>query len=150
MAEGVERPVVLPLSNPTSRVEAVPADIAAVTVGRALVATGSPFDGVPQANNVYVFPGVGLGVLAAGATQVTDGMMTAAAHAVAEASPADSLLPALHDIRAVSRAVALAVARAAADDGVAPAASDAELDERVTALVWEPHYRAFVAASPTT
>lgn len=139
MAAGVERPVVLPLSNPTSRAEATPDDIARATEGRALVATGSPFPGTAQANNVYVFPGIGLGVLAAGATKVTDSMLTAAAHAVAAAAPPGMLLPPVARIRQVSELVAGSVARAAVTDGVATH-PEAGLEERLRELVWEPGY----------
>jgi malate dehydrogenase (oxaloacetate-decarboxylating) len=139
LAARVERPIVLPLSNPTSRAEATPADIARATEGRALVATGSPFPGVTQANNVYVFPGIGLGVLAAGATQVTESMLCAAAHAVAEASPPGLLLPPVGQIRQVSGLVAAAVARAAVRDGVA-AHDEGALAQRLDELVWTPDY----------
>ena len=149
MAAGVPRPVILPLSNPTSRAEATPTAIAAAAGDRALVATGSPFEGVAQANNVYVFPGVGLGILASDATRVTDTMMTAAAHAIADDAPVDMLLPPLRDIRSVSRAVALAVATAAVAEEAAPPASPAELEARVTALVWDPRYRSLTPEKPT-
>ena len=124
MAEHVERPVIFPLSNPTSKSEAVPLDLINWTEGRALVATGSPFPpvvfehqviNIGQCNNAFIFPGVGLGVIASGATRVTNEMFVAAARALAEFSPAlhedpkASLYPALEDVRRVSRSVALAV-----------------------------------------
>lgn len=139
MAGHVRHPVVLPLSNPTDRSEATPDAIASATDGRALVATGSPFPGVAQANNVYVFPGVGLGVLAAGATMVTDAMLVAASSAIAGMAPPGRLLPPISTIRSVSRAVAAAVAHAATADGVA-AFGGSDLAERINGLVWEPHY----------
>lgn len=141
MATGAARPIVLPMSNPTSRAEATPAAITKVVGDRALVATGSPFEGLAQANNVYLVPRVGLGVLASEACRVTDAMMVAAAHAIAAAAPTNALLPPLRSIRSVSRAVALAVAKTAVADGAAPAASDTELDARIGSLVWDPHYQ---------
>src|SRR5207237_985409 len=113
MADGAARPTILPLSNPTSRSEAMPADLLTWTGGRALIATGSPFPPVPvgdrrvpisQCNNVYVFPGVGMGVIASGARRVTDGMFLAAARALAACAPATGasgtpLLPPLEQIR---------------------------------------------------
>ncbi len=169
MAESVERPVVMPLSNPTSRVEATPADILAWSRGRALVATGSPFDDVQidgrsvkisQANNVYVFPGLGLGAVASEATRVTDAMLAAAAAAVANASfsansnarfsgsghsvsgvgPDSGLLPDLTDLHIVSRTIAVAVGLAAVKDGVAPKRTTAELSARVESIWWDPVY----------
>lgn len=161
MAAAVDRPVIMPLSNPTSRAEATPSDLLAWTDGRALVATGSPFDPVPvdgrpfhisQANNVYVFPGLGLGVLAAGASRVTDAMLAAAAAAVAEDSPcatepARGLLPDLADIHATSRRIAVAVALAAAADGVAAPLSADEAEQRVSDRWWEPRYPIVEASS---
>ena len=132
--------MILPLSNPTSRAEATPEQISAWTDGRALVATGSPFPGIAQANNVHVFPGLGLGVLAAQATTVTDGMLAASAGAIAALAPSASLLPPLSDVRSVSTNVALAVGLVAVADGVAPRADEATLAQQVASLVWEPHY----------
>lgn len=154
MAAAVDRPVIMPLSNPTSRAEATPDDIMTWSGGRALVATGSPFDPVlvdgepfriSQANNVYVFPGLGLGVLASGATRVTDAMLAAAAAAVAEDSPCTSdpakgLLPDLADIHATSQRIAVAVAVTAVADGVAAPLTTAEAERRVRERWWEPRY----------
>lgn len=142
MAAAVARPVVLPLSNPTERSEAVAADVHRWSGGRALVATGSPFPGVPQANNVYVFPGLGLGALAVEASSITDGMLGAAAGAVAAAAPAGELLPPLAAIRSLSREVAVAVGLAGVADGVAPVLDARAIEARVDELVWEPRYRA--------
>lgn len=139
MALHVEHPIVLPLSNPTDRSEATPDEIDAATGGRALVATGSPFPGVAQANNVYVFPGIGLGVLASGATAVTDTMLSAAAAAVAALAAPGQLLPSMSTIRTVSRAVAEAVASAAIDASVA-SIERPELPSRFDALIWFPDY----------
>ena len=132
MAAHVDRPVILPMSNPTTLSEATPADLLAWTGGRALVATGSPFGPVTyqgvtyqigQANNALIFPGLGLGALLSRARRITDHMITAAAQAVAEltdtSTPGSSLLPPIDDLRATSARVALAVALAAAHDGVA-------------------------------
>jgi malate dehydrogenase (oxaloacetate-decarboxylating) len=154
MARHTPRPIILPLSNPTSRSEGVPADLVAWTEGRALVATGSPCPDVSsagrvvrvaQCNNSYIFPGLGLGVLAAGARRVTDVMFMAAARALADCSPARSdpaagLLPALEGIRQVSRRIALAVGAKAQEQGLAPATPPGELERRVDANCWEPRY----------
>jgi len=154
MAAHCARPVILPMSNPTALSEAVPADLIRWTDGRALVASGSPFPPVDyrgvryvigQANNALIFPGLGLGVIAARATQVTDNMLAAAAHAVSElvdtATPGAPLLPEVEAMRETSVAVAAAVARAAAADGVAGASLDGDLPSRIRALMWEPVYR---------
>jgi len=155
MARKVQRPVIFPLSNPTTRSEANPEDLLGWTGGRALVATGSPYAGVryeggtipiAQCNNVFIFPAVGLGVVASGAKRVTDGMMLAAAQALGEQSPArkdpsGSVLPALRDVRAVARAIALAVGLEAQRAGVAPRTSPEELRARVAATQWAPEYR---------
>ncbi|HXL17826.1 MAG TPA: NAD-dependent malic enzyme, partial [Streptosporangiaceae bacterium] len=132
MAAHVPRPVILPMSNPTELAEALPADLIKWTEGRALVATGSPFgpveyDGITyqigQANNALVFPGIGLGVIASRASRVTDGMLSAAAHAVAGLTDTSArgacLLSPVEKLRETSVAVAVVVARAAVDDGVA-------------------------------
>ncbi|MFD7445752.1 NAD-dependent malic enzyme [Streptomyces sp. NPDC059909] len=153
MAAHTERPVILPMSNPTPLAEAVPADLLEWTDGRALVATGSPFGPVTrngvthrigQANNALVFPGLGLGTILANATRVTDGMLVAAAHAVAEQvdldAPGAAILPPISRLRDTSAAVAAAVARAAARDGVARASVDDTIDQRVRAAMWEPVY----------
>jgi malate dehydrogenase (oxaloacetate-decarboxylating) len=155
MARKVDRPVIFPLSNPTAHSEASPADLLPWTGGRALVATGSPYapvqlDGrtipIAQCNNVFIFPAVGLGVVASEAQRVTDGMMLAAARALGEHSPARtapsaSLLPALRDVRAVACAVATAVGLEAQRAGVAPRTSAEELHDRVAATQWVPEYR---------
>ena len=155
MADACHRPVVLPLSNPTSHSEADPADLARWTGGRALIATGSPFpplklDGrevpVAQANNVYVFPAVGLAVTACRATRVTDRMMVAAARAVGECAVragdegVTPLLPPLAGMRDAAREIALAVARTAVEDGVAPEATEPELRAAISAAQWTPRY----------
>jgi malate dehydrogenase (oxaloacetate-decarboxylating) len=154
MGRKVARPVIFPLSNPTARSEAKPADLIRWSGGRALVATGSPFAPVPfegrlvpiaQCNNVFIFPAVGLGVVAAGAHRVTDGMMLAAARALGENSPArrnptGSLLPAVQDLRTVALEIATAVGLEAQQAGVAPKTSAEELRGRVAASQWTPEY----------
>ncbi|HET9679032.1 MAG TPA: NAD-dependent malic enzyme [Gammaproteobacteria bacterium] len=156
MAQHVARPVIFPFSNPTANSEALPEDLIHWTEGRALIATGSPFAPVTykntryqfsQGNNVYIFPGVGLGALAAQATQVTEAMFTAAAEALAEQVPeecldANLLYPPVSRLREISAALAFAVARQAMTDGMAPEASDDALRERIRELVWEPAYTA--------
>jgi len=154
LAAHVKQPVILPMSNPTALSEASPADLIRWTDGRALVATGSPFGAVDhggiryeigQANNALIFPGLGLGVIAARARQVTDGMLLAAARTVADlvdiSAPGAPLLPRVADLRETSVAVAVAVARAAEAEGVASAALDTDLASQVRALMWEPRYR---------
>jgi malate dehydrogenase (oxaloacetate-decarboxylating) len=155
MASHVERPVVFPLSSPTSASEARPADLLARTGGRALVATGSHFDPVEvdgrtvrigQGHNAFIFPGVGLGVLLSEAREVTDAMFVAAADALAaqlteEDLQAGSLYPRIAGLRGVTARVAEAVVRQAVSEGVArnppedPAAS-------IAAAMWEPAYPA--------
>jgi len=154
MAEKCPRPIIMPLSNPTSRSEAAPQNLLDWTDGRALIATGSPFptahyDGrevpVAQCNNVYVFPGIGLGVTAVRATRVTDAMMTAAAQAVAESIETDvdtpALLPARAHLADTATAVAAAAARAAVADGVAPPMSDQQIDQAIAATRWHAVYQ---------
>lgn len=155
MAAGVERPVVMPMSNPSDLSEAKPADVIAWTDGRALVGTGSPFAPVPhggrairigQANNAFIFPGVGLGALLVEARRVTESMFLAAAERLAAEMSAEdlaegSLFPAVSTIRRVTRAVADSVARAARDAGVAgrPLADEA-IPAAVAAAMWDPAY----------
>lgn len=155
LAKHCEHPIILPLSNPTSRVEAMPSDIIRWTEGRALIATGSPFEpveyegkifNISQCNNSYIFPGIGLGVLAVGATRVTDSMLIASSNALADCSPklqnieAD-LLPNLDEIQAVSKTIAFKVAKAAMDAGVAPIISDELLLKAIESNFWKPEYR---------
>lgn len=154
MAESVERPAIFPLSNPTSQAEATPADLLRWTEGRALVASGSPFDPVAsggrtvrigQGNNAFIFPGVGLGALVAEARTVTDGMFAAAAASLAEqVSAADltagSLFPRVTELRRVTTHVAEAVVRRAGAEGVGRAIRDDDVAPAVAALRWEPEY----------
>ncbi|WP_345549498.1 NAD-dependent malic enzyme [Microbulbifer aestuariivivens] len=154
---GCPRPLVLPLSNPTSRAEATPQEILTWTKGEALVATGSPFapvelDGrvypIAQCNNVYIFPGIGLGVIAAGANRVTDDMLMAASYALAEHAPVvkkgqGALLPDLGDIREITQYIALKVGLQAQADGVAPGVTEEKLSASIERNFWYPGYRKY-------
>jgi malate dehydrogenase (oxaloacetate-decarboxylating) len=156
MAAKAERPIIFPLSNPTSRAEAHPAELYQWTDGRALIATGSPFPPlerngveypVAQCNNVYIFPAMGLAATAAQATRVTDEMMRVAAATLGEASPAlndpnQPLLPSWSDAPDVAIRIAQAVAEQAVAEGVAPKRSSEELAERITQVHWHPVYPA--------
>ncbi len=154
LAAKTERPIIFPLSNPTSHAEAHPAELDEWTDGRALIATGSPFAPlhrggvevpIAQCNNVYIFPAMGLAVIAAQATRVTDNMMRVAAATLGDASPALSdpaqpLLPAWSDLPDVAVRIAHAVGRQAVADGVAPPRSDQELTARIAQVRWTPEY----------
>jgi malate dehydrogenase (oxaloacetate-decarboxylating) len=157
MAAHADRPVILPMSNPTELSEAVPADLIRWSDGRALVATGSPFEPVEfrgttyvigQANNALVFPGIGLGVIASRAARVTDGMLVAAAHAVAGLADSSqsgaALLPPVQMLRDTSVVVGTAVARAAGQDGVARTGLEDDMPSQVRNLMWVPTYRPIV------
>jgi malate dehydrogenase (oxaloacetate-decarboxylating) len=153
MAASAARPVILPLSNPTSRCEATPADLLQWTDGRAIIGTGSPFGPVEingqlipiaQTNNSYIFPGLALGIISARAKRVSEGMMMASAQALAAMSPTardkdGALLPPLAELRAVSMGVALAVGRQAAAEGLAGVKGEA-FEEALRANVWAPRY----------
>ena len=157
MAANTERPIIFPLSNPTSRVEATPQDLIRWTEGRALVATGSPFPPVSygdelitiaQCNNSYIFPGIGLGVLAAEATRVTNAMLMAASRALADCSPLGRdgegpLLPPLTDIHSVSKEIAFWVAKTAQLQGVALQTSDEAIRNKIEKNFWLPEYREY-------
>jgi len=154
MARHVDCPIIFPLSNPTSRCEAAPAELLAWTDGRALVATGSPFPDVRfrggtlqigQCNNVLIFPGIALGVIAAQARRVTDRMFVAAAHQLSALSPMrgaveGALFPPLTEVREVSRQIARAVGAEAQRDGVAEPSSADELERRIDSAIWSPRY----------
>jgi malate dehydrogenase (oxaloacetate-decarboxylating) len=152
MAAHTDRPIIMPLSNPTSRCEAQPEDLIRWTDGRALIATGSPFPPVhhndrtfeiAQANNALVFPGLGLGVTVARASRITNRMIAAAADAVARLSnataPGAPLLPPVDNLRAVSAAVAVAVAVAAVEEGLAQVPVDNPI-QQVHEAMWRPDY----------
>lgn len=157
MGRHTKRPIILPLSNPTSKSEATPQELFEWTQGRAIIATGSPFQAVlyegetftlSQCNNVFIFPGMGLGALASEATQVTEGMFLAAAEELAKHSPAaqtgsHSLFPPIEEVRELSRHIALAVAKQAIEEGVSKLSSS-ELQKRIDARMWEPKYPTLV------
>jgi len=154
-------PFVMPLSNPTSKVEATPQEILDWTDGQALVATGSPFEPatvgdeqrpIAQCNNAYIFPGVGLGVIASRASRVTDAMLMAASRALAENSPLGvdgegALLPPLKRVRELSRSIAFAVAKQAQQDGVALQSTDDSIRQRIQRNFWYPRYRHYRRAA---
>ncbi|GAA1185867.1 oxaloacetate-decarboxylating malate dehydrogenase [Ornithinimicrobium humiphilum] len=152
MAAHTPRPIIFPLSNPTSRAEATPADVLEWTDGRALIATGSPFEAVDhqgvrhtiaQSNNALIFPGLGLGVAACRANRVTPGMISAAAQALAGLvntwRPGAPLLPSMSDLRLVSATVAIAVATQAAEEGVAERPLSDPI-QQVYERMWQPRY----------
>lgn len=155
--KGCKRPLIMPLSNPTSRAEATPQEVLTWTQGQAMVATGSPFEAVElegkkypiaQCNNVYIFPGIGLGVIAAGANRVTDNMLMAASNALAESAPvvqsgSGALLPPLSKIRELSKAIAMAVGKQAQEDGVAPGITEEKLEKAIEKNFWTPNYRRY-------
>jgi malic enzyme len=163
MAEATPRPLILPMSNPTANSEATPADILAWTGGRALVATGSPFPAVSvgdrqvvvgQANNVYVFPGIGLGAIVSEAREVTDRMFLAAARVLAgrvspERLAEGALYPPLGTLRGISRAIAVAVAREASASGAGLPMSQDEIAARVDGQMWWPEYLRYRPAGLT-
>lgn len=154
MAKNAMRPIIFPLSNPTSRSEATPQDLLDWTEGRALIGTGSPFEPVnrggkkvhiDQTNNSYIFPGLALGIIASKAKRVTDTMVMAAAEELARLVPTQkdkqaSLLPSLSDSRQLSRSIAQAVGRQAIQDGQAQVAGEDSLSRELQANIWEPVY----------
>jgi malate dehydrogenase (oxaloacetate-decarboxylating) len=154
MAKNTIRPVIFPLSNPTSRSEATPQDLLDWTEGRALIGTGSPFEPasvwgkkvrIDQTNNSYIFPGLALGIIASKAKRVTDTMVMAAAKELVRLGPTQknkkaSLLPSLSDSRQLSRSIAQAVGSQAIQDGQAQVAGEDSLDRELQANIWEPVY----------
>jgi malate dehydrogenase (oxaloacetate-decarboxylating) len=154
MAKHTARPVIFPLSNPTSRSEAAPQDLMDWTEGRALIGTGSPFEPVnvggkevhiAQTNNSYIFPGLALGIIASKARRVTDTMVKAAAtelthHLPTQQDKEGSLLPPLSEARALGRLIALAVGKQAIQDGQAQVANEKALNQELDANIWEPLY----------
>ena len=157
MHAGCETPVIMPLSNPTSQAEALPEDVIRWTEGAALVATGSPFPPVEyagrtfpiaQCNNSYIFPGIGLGVVASGAKRVTDDMLMAASRALAREAPIvkegeGALLPPLSKIRELSKAIAFDVAAQAQGEGVALKTNGIKLRASIERNCWVPEYRTY-------
>jgi malate dehydrogenase (oxaloacetate-decarboxylating) len=160
MARHVKRPVILPISNPTDLSEAVPAEVLEWTDGQALVATGSPFPPVQyggreyeigQCNNVFIFPGVGMGALLAGCATISSGMVRSAAYALAqnvsqEELDAGMLFPEVSRLREISRKVAEAVMRVAAEEGIGEKMTDEERIQRLNDFIWEPVYSEYVPA----
>jgi malate dehydrogenase (oxaloacetate-decarboxylating) len=163
MLKNTDRPVIFPLSNPTSNAEALPEDIYTWTNGQALVATGSPFEPVHhhgkeyrigQCNNVFIFPGVGLGVIASGVTKVLPSFFTAAAYAAAEHVSDEDLkngilFPPIEDLQCVSISVAKAVGRVAISEGLSRKCAFSEfdhqndpsrIDEAIEKMFWRPAY----------
>lgn len=154
MAKHCERPAIFPFSNPNDNAEAHPDDLVAWTDGKALIASGSPFDPVEwkgatipvaQGNNVYVFPGVGLGAIASGTSRVVDSMFAVAAHAIGdqlsdEAVAAGHLYPPLENLRTISREVAIAVGLHAMELGLAPQQDRAAFEKKVDSMMWYPTY----------
>jgi malate dehydrogenase (oxaloacetate-decarboxylating) len=154
MVRHCERPIIFPLSNPTSKAEATPKDLIAWTQGRAVIATGSPFADVNygdktyqigQCNNLYIFPAIGMGCLIAKATKVTEGMLHRAAEILAERSPAihnlmHSLYPPVEEAPMICQVMALEVAEQAQKEGAASACSREELKKRLEEQYWEPEY----------
>ena len=157
LCQNTEHPIVLPLSNPTSRVEATPQDVTNWSKGKAIIATGSPFPNttyegesyeVSQCNNSYIFPGIGLGVLASRATGISDNMLMAASQALADASmeykkAPGALLPPLSVIRDISEKIANAVALQAIQDGLALPVTEENMKRRLHANFWLPKYRSY-------
>jgi malate dehydrogenase (oxaloacetate-decarboxylating) len=153
MAHAVKRPIIFPLSNPNDKAEADPESIMRWTRGQAIIATGSPFapviyDGVrmpiPQCNNVYIYPGMGLGIIASQAKEVSDEMILEAAHELSKHSPLlkskdGGLFPSFEDLRSVSRKIAIAVAKTAIHQGLSPFTA-AEIETRVDQTIWFPQY----------
>ncbi len=159
MAAATPRPVVLPFSNPTANCEALPGDIVEWTEGRALIATGSPFEPVEygsrryhigQGNNAFIFPGLGLGALVAEVATLSDGLIDASARALAGQVTDDELaqgylFPAIGRMREVSLAVARAVVRQAIDEGSARIPDDSDIDALIDEATWSPVYPRYVA-----
>ncbi|QTH71668.1 NAD-dependent malic enzyme [Pseudoalteromonas xiamenensis] len=155
MANGCEQPIIFPLSNPSRQVEAHPKDVVEWTDGKAIVATGSPFGAVewngkthtiPQCNNSYIFPGIGLGVIASKASKVTESMLMVASETLAASSPlankgSGSLLPPLTEVESLSREIAFAVAKKAMEEGVALEMEDDAIHHAIKKNYWLPEYR---------
>ncbi|WP_347941707.1 NAD-dependent malic enzyme [Peribacillus simplex] len=153
MAKHVEHPIIMPMSNPTALAEAVPEDLIKWTQGKALIATGSPFDAVDyngvtytigQSNNAYIFPGLGLGAIVAEATIISKGMLAAASSAVSRLSDSNkhgaSLLPSIKQLQEVSKSVAIEVAKTAIEEGVAKA-DITDIEKAITESMWKPEYK---------
>jgi malate dehydrogenase (oxaloacetate-decarboxylating) len=154
MAKYVERPIIFPLSNPTSKCEAHPADLLQWTKGKAIIATGSPFEEVrykgrrfpiAQCNNVYIYPGIGLGVIACKAKEVSETMFYRAAEILSKHSPMlkaaqGTLFPSFERLGEISREIALAVVKVAQDEGLSPKTDEKKRKKMVDAAIWKPVY----------
>jgi malate dehydrogenase (oxaloacetate-decarboxylating) len=163
MAASVPHPIIFPLSNPTSRAEATPADLMAWTDGRAVIGTGSPFPPVlkngsfvrvDQTNNSYVFPGIGLAAVAVSARRISDAMLMAAARALSELSPTRldakaNLLPPVTESREIAARVAVAVATQACKEGLTDPMTADEIHQRIQAKIWNPVFRPYRRKSQT-
>lgn len=161
MQAGCERPIIFPLSNPSRQIEAHPQKVIEWTKGNAIVATGSPFkpfeyDGrtfsIPQCNNSYIFPGIGLGVLASKARIISDGMLMVASETLAECSPnantgKGDLLPPLEEVAEVSKKIAFNVAKKAMQEELALVLSDEMLKDKIERNFWNPEYRQYKRVS---
>ena len=161
MARYVDQPIIFPLSNPSKHVEAHPHDVIKWTQGKAIVATGSPFGEVEwkgttypiaQCNNSYIFPGIGLGVIAVKATRVSDEMFRVASKTLAKASPSangknKNLLPGFTELAQLSKDIAFAVAKVAQEEGVALEIDDEVLKQRIEKNFWSPEYRRYKRVS---
>ena len=161
MHDGCERPIVFPLSNPSRQIEAHPEKVIEWTNGQAIVATGSPFQPIeyngktftiPQCNNSYIFPGIGLGVLASKARIISDGMLMVASETLAECSPnantgEGDLLPPLGEVAEVSKKIAFNVAKKAMEEGLALVLSDEMLENKIERNFWTPEYRQYKRVS---
>ncbi|MEY8200221.1 MAG: NAD-dependent malic enzyme [Colwellia sp.] len=157
MKSHCEMPIIFPLSNPSRQVEATPSQVINWTQGEVIIATGSPFEPVEyqgktfpiaQCNNSYIFPGVGLAVVAANISRITDEMLQVASETLAAASPlankeSDELLPPLTSIAQLSRDIAFAIAKVAYKQGLALALTDDELLEKIELNFWKPEYRQY-------
>lgn len=160
MSGYIERPIIFPLSNPTSCCEAKPKNLIRWTSGKAIIATGSPFSpisyngrqfSIAQCNNVYIFPGVGLGVIACRTPKVTEKMFIRAAHVLSEHAPmlkdpAGSIFPSLESLRKISREIAIAVGHVAEEEGLVPKSSRQEIEDRVNKQIWSPEYPVYTAS----
>jgi malate dehydrogenase (oxaloacetate-decarboxylating) len=160
MARHVKRPVILPISNPTDLTEAYPADVLEWTAGKALVATGSPFPPVAyrgrevvigQCNNVFIFPGLGMGALLAETATISSGMVRSAAYSVAQnvseaELAAGMLFPEVSRLREISRKVARAVMRVASEEGIGKPMTEDERSQALDDFIWEPVYQEYTAA----
>jgi malate dehydrogenase (oxaloacetate-decarboxylating) len=161
MAGYIERPIIFPLSNPTSCSEAKPENLIRWTNGKAIIATGSPFPPVDyngkkypiaQCNNVYIFPGVGLGIVACKTHKVTEKMFIKAAHVLSEHAPmlkdpTAGIFPSLEDLRDISREIAIAIGHVAEDEDLVPKSSPQEIQQRVDQKMWYPEYPIYVRKS---